>query len=153
MEAYDGFADLQKELSALAQKINNPDIIKSVLEEGGKIIADKASGIVAATAKRKSGNLEKSIIVYGFDAKTNEISIGWKEDAFYGKILEEGFVPWTGKTEKMGKRKSRPRDKNKRTKLLSGKTKVYLKHLEPAYEQAKGTATEAMVNKLKKEIE
>ena len=110
---FDGFAELSQELNEIAKDCSETKR-KQALEKGNDIIVKDAR----MRAPVRTGLLSRQGIVSEI-INADEVDIGWTEDAFYGRFLENG-------TSKMS---ARP-------------------HLRPAYEAKKNEVLQIMINEL-----
>lgn len=92
--AIDGFSDLAVELKNISDRVVSKETKKKALEAGANPIVERARRIIAQHSR--TGRLESGIIAK-YDASDDTMGIGWTEDAFYGRILDNGFNHTGGK--------------------------------------------------------
>lgn len=141
-----GLAEFAEELKQLSDKITDDNVRRKALEAGAKPIVDRAKRII--NSHRRTGRLEQSIAhAYNENGKEQEIGWGGEDNTtksttgFYGRFLEKGYKPVTGK-RKGGKLIG---------KKPSGKF-IRIEHIKPAYEAEKETVSNAMLEVYKQEI-
>ena len=145
-ETLDGFLEFSTELEILSKTISDEEVKKKALDVGAKPIVDRANRIISS--HRRTGTLEESIIG-GYDSGEGVQRIGWggklngtkSATGFYGRFLERGWHPVTGK------RKNGKFINKKRT----GKF-IRIEHLMPAYEAEKENTANAMIAVYRDEI-
>lgn len=79
-----GFDELQQELTDIAKNVTGP-AKKDALEEGAKIIVNRARALVPA----HTGLLKRKGVTQGNNTG-DAIDVGWTKDGFYGRYLEYG---------------------------------------------------------------
>jgi len=141
-----GLIDLAVELEALSGKIVDEGIRRRALEAGAKPIVDRAKQIMSS--HRRTGRLNDSIgTAYNESDQTQEIGVGGELNTtksatgFYGRFLDRGYHPVTGK-RKHGKLLNKRR---------SGKF-VKIPFLEPALNSERDNIQRAMIEIYQKEV-
>lgn len=79
-----GFDELREELADIAKNVTGP-AKKDALEEGAKIIVNRARSLVPA----RTGLLKREGVTQGNNTG-DAIEVGWTGDGFYGRFLEYG---------------------------------------------------------------
>jgi len=123
-ESIDGFSDLAIVLENFGRKVMDESVKRRALEAGAEPIVSRAKRVAAQ--HKRTGTLESGIIS-AYDEKGSTMDIGWSKDAFYGRILDNGFNHTRGKH-------------------------IQIEHLKASYEAEKENAMNAMLEVYKKEL-
>ena len=82
----DGFSEFEKQMDTWKEAVANPEINKEMLEAMAAPIISESKNRV-----RKDSRLAKGIVLQWAKGIPTELKIGWTNDAFYGRFLEEGY--------------------------------------------------------------
>lgn len=82
-----GFDQFEKDMESIVKEVNDPEVMKDMLEAMAAPIVEEAIRIAA----KASGTLKKGIVTKWDKSNPKEIKIGWTNRAFYGRMLEEGY--------------------------------------------------------------
>jgi len=80
-----GFDEFEKDMESIIKEVSDPEVMHEMLEAMAKPIVEDAK-------KRAKGNgLKNGIVSKWSNLRPTEITIGWTNDAFYGRMLETGY--------------------------------------------------------------
>lgn len=148
-EVIDGFLELSEVLEKISEIALDEDVRQRALEAGAKPIVDRARRIM--DSHKRTGTLDRNI-GSEYNAVTSTQDIGWGQDGFYGRFLEQGFKPVSGRRITRGSATKAGRTVKLVSKTQTGKF-VQVSHIKPAYEAEKQTVGNAMIAVYKKEME
>lgn len=85
-----GFDEFEESLEAIVKEVEDPQVMKEMLEAMAEPIVEEAKKIVRQTT---DGNqkLEKEIVTKWNAKAPNELKVGWTNKGFYGRFLEDGY--------------------------------------------------------------
>ena len=85
-----GFDEFEKDMESIIKEVNDPEVMRDMLEAMAKPIVEEAKKILRRTT---DGNqyLEKEIVAKWKKTSPSEIKIGWTNRGFYGRFLENGY--------------------------------------------------------------
>lgn len=147
VEAYDGFAELMKEMERDAGIIENPKTVEAVTMAGANIIVPE----VKNQAQKQGLNRVAKSIGSEFDEKEKVAVVGWGGE-MNTTASAHGFMgPWfeygTGERRTKGKSKGGKRRAAHSTGVLRAKP-----HMRPGFQNKKNQAADAMIGELGKKL-
>lgn len=85
-----GFDEFEKDIESIIKQVNGPEVMHEMLEAMAEPIIKEAKNILRKSTDGDQ-KLENEIVSEWDPSRPTELLIGWTNDGFYGRFLEDGY--------------------------------------------------------------